>query len=233
MADRILKIALSPVLLAQALRVRKTAASLPEPPGPRAGQIGDGRPLRLAIIGDSSAAGVGATHQTDALSGHLTDLLAAHYTLDWSLHAKTGATTRSTLASWPEGLGTLDIALVVLGVNDVTRQGPLRRLLDRRAQLYSRLQQDHGAKRVLVTGIPPLGDFPLLPSPLRLVLGRQAQRFDAALMRQAQSLGVEYMPFDMSLKPEIMAPDGFHPGPTAYRHFADAVFRQIQHEQTS
>ncbi|MCI2394332.1 SGNH/GDSL hydrolase family protein [Aliiroseovarius sediminis] len=228
MADRILKFALAPVLVAQALRVRKTAASLPEPPGARAGRTGKGPPLRLAILGDSSAAGVGARHQSEALSGRLTELLASHYALDWSLHARTGATTKSVLRKWPGGLQTLDIAIIILGVNDVTRQVPLRRLLAQREQLYARLQRDHGAMRVLATGVPPLADFPLLPAPLRHVLGHQARRYDAALSQQAKELGVEYLPFNLSLDPDMMAADGFHPGPTAYRHFADILFRQIQ-----
>ncbi|SEV98666.1 Lysophospholipase L1 [Aliiroseovarius sediminilitoris] len=228
MSDRVLKLALAPLLIAQALLVRKTAASLPEPAGPRTGQTGDGSSLRLAIIGDSSAAGVGASHQGEALSGRLTDKLAAHYRLTWSLHARTGATTRSTLEEWPDDLGEVDIAIVVLGVNDITRQTPLRRLLKHREQLYARLRQRHHAQRILVTGVPPLDQFPLLPGPLRFVLGQQARRFDTALAQQAETLGIEYLPFNMSLDPATMAADGFHPGPTAYRHFADTLYRQIQ-----
>ncbi|MDE9451191.1 SGNH/GDSL hydrolase family protein [Aliiroseovarius sp. Z3] len=228
MADRLLKLALAPLLIVQALHVRRTAASLPEPPGPRAGQAGDGPPLRVAIIGDSSAAGVGANHQSQALAGQLTKKLATQYRLTWSLHARTGATSRSTLEEWPDNLGDVDIAVLVLGVNDVTRQTPLRRLLKSRARIYARLRDNHHAQRVLVTGVPPLDQFPLLPSPLRLVLGRQAQRIDAALAQQAVGLGVEYLPFTMSLDPEAMAADGFHPGPAAYRQFADTLYRHIQ-----
>ena len=64
-------VALFPLFALQALWVVARAERLPEPPGPRSGVGGDGPDLRLLILGDSSAAGVGAERQEDALSGQL------------------------------------------------------------------------------------------------------------------------------------------------------------------
>ena len=47
------------------------ALRLPEAEGPRAGSAGEGPALRLLILGDSSAAGVGTTHQEEALLGQM------------------------------------------------------------------------------------------------------------------------------------------------------------------
>lgn len=228
MTDRLLRIALAPLLLAQALVVSKTATSLPEAEGPRSGHCGDGPPLRLTIIGDSSAAGVGAQQQSEALSGQLVQRLAPHYNVDWSLYARTGATTRSVLNEWPNELGHIDVAVVVLGVNDITRQVPLRLLLAQRKRLYTRLKQNHGVARILVAGLPPMGQFPLLPNPLRAILGLQAQRYDCALSQQAVSMGIEYLPFTLPLTADVMASDGFHPGSHGYKLYAQAVFQKIQ-----
>ena len=82
MFDTAFRIACAPLLITQALRVRRSAQSLPEPPGPRSGMLGSGPPLRLAIIGDSSAAGVGAASQKEALGGQLSGALAQQVTLD-------------------------------------------------------------------------------------------------------------------------------------------------------
>ncbi len=61
MLDIATRVALGPLLVAQATRLRRTALELPEPRGARAGTIGRGTPvLRLLVAGDSSAAGVGA-----------------------------------------------------------------------------------------------------------------------------------------------------------------------------
>ena len=66
-----LKLALSPLLVAQALRTRARVPQLPEASGARAGTHGRRTTrLRLLIAGDSSAAGVGVATQDDALAGH-------------------------------------------------------------------------------------------------------------------------------------------------------------------
>ena len=64
----------APLLLWQGRRVRRDTPKLPEAEGPRDGIAGadrPGRPLRLLIVGDSSAAGVGASVQDEALAGRL------------------------------------------------------------------------------------------------------------------------------------------------------------------
>ena len=71
------RIALGPLLIAQANRLRRTALDLPEPHGPRSGKVGRGDPvLRLLVAGDSSAAGVGARTQREALALPLAERLA-------------------------------------------------------------------------------------------------------------------------------------------------------------
>ena len=60
----------APLWLAQGVHVAITTERLPEAAGPRQGRIGAGR-LRLLILGDSSAAGVGVATQDLALAGRL------------------------------------------------------------------------------------------------------------------------------------------------------------------
>ncbi|MCK0142694.1 SGNH/GDSL hydrolase family protein [Aliiroseovarius sp. F20344] len=228
--ETIAKLLLSPLLTYQALRVRKTATRLSEPPGHRSGSGGRGQPLKILITGDSSAAGVGATHQSEALSGQLARALGESYQVNWKLIARTGNTTRTTIPLLrSQQFEPVDIALVVLGVNDITSQTPLKRLLRQRAQLYQLLFEDWEAKRVIVAGIPPLKDFPLLPHPLRWFLGVQAKRFDKALAHQALTLGVDYIHFDIPLTPTMMAEDGFHPGPNTYYLMGEKVAQRILH----
>ena len=53
------ELALTPALVAQAMRTRARLLRLPEAAGDRAGRCGEGPRLRLLTAGDSSAAGVG------------------------------------------------------------------------------------------------------------------------------------------------------------------------------
>lgn len=222
MAHPALRLALAPVCLAQGLAVRRRAQVLPEAVGPRSGRGGTGPALRLLIVGDSSAAGVGVVHQDDALSGRLAAELDG-FDLQWRLEARTGATTAGAFAA----LQTMpsqpfDAAVVVLGVNDVIRQVPLKRWLVQQSALWQLLQQRFELRHAYLSGVPPLGRFPLLPHPLRAVLGARAAVFDAALAAQVASRpALRHLPFDaVLLDPAMMASDGFHPGPAIYRHWA-------------
>jgi lysophospholipase L1-like esterase len=222
--DRLLAPLLSPVLIAQALRLRAHALRLPEPPGPRRGETGTGPALRLLILGDSSAAGVGAPHQDKALSGQLVAALAPHRRVTWQLEARTGATSRSLLTALDHmPHRSFDAVLLVLGVNDVTSFAPLRRVLADRTRIAQEVAERFMAPRLIITGIPPLAGFPLLPDPLRWILGRRAARLDAALSQQATEAGHNYLPFTLPLTRALMAEDGFHPAPLAYTQWADTV----------
>ena len=213
----------------QAVAVRRRALILPEPPGERSGSAGSGAPLRLLIIGDSSAAGVGAPLQNAALSGQLVNALGPHFRLTWRLEARTGATTKTTLARFsrlpPE---PFDVAILALGVNDVTRAVTRRQWIGRQQALHRLLQDRFGVRRIYVSGLPPMGLFPLLPQPLRWVLGAQAKRLDGALAEVgSKDNPVCHVPFDFPHQARFFAEDGFHPSPVAYTHWADVLKKLI------
>lgn len=215
-------LALSPLLLAQAMRTRARVPRLPEPPGPRSGSSGQGQPLRLLIAGDSAAAGVGAAHQDQALSGQLVQGLASAFHVHWRLEAQTGATTRSTLARLRQlESGPFDVVVTSLGVNDVTGLVPLRRWLAQQRQLRDLLRQRLGARLIVASGLPPMHGFPALPRPLRDYLGDRATRFDQALaIDLARAPGCAFLSVRFTEDPGQMASDGFHPGPMVYAEWA-------------
>ncbi len=217
--------ALLPVLVPQALWVRMRAARLSEAAGPREGRAGDGPPLRLLILGDSSAAGVGVADQQDALAGHVVRTLAAHHRVDWRLLARCGDTTANALDRLQVlGDARFDMVVTALGVNDVKNGVPLARWTRDSEALLARLTAHHGAARVVMTGVPPLGTFPLLPSPLRRVLGARADRFAATLDGLvARCPEARLLALDLPLDPALMAADGFHPGPEIYRLWGEAA----------
>lgn len=227
--DTLATVALSPILLVQALRVRKIAQRLPEAAGPRHGSIGTGPDLRILIVGDSSAAGVGVGTQGHAFAGQLTAALAPYRTVHWTLIANTGATTPSLLAKLGAmALPQSDISIVILGVNDVTRGRPRAGWLKAHQTLRNLLRSKSDARRLYISEIPPLGAFPLLPNPLRWILGRRAARFGVALSTALKGeKDTRYMPLPDMLDVSDMAEDGFHPGPTIYTVWAKEMARQI------
>ena len=222
-------IALGPLLLLQGRYVRRVTPVLPEPPGPRAGRVGSGPALRLLILGDSAAAGVGAATQDEALAGQLVLALKSRFDLRWKLIARTGATTDDTLQT----LAALtrepfDVVVTSLGVNDVTGGRSPRRWMKDQARLVALLREEFGARRILLSALPPMHLFPALPQPLRAYLGAQALRYNAALREFAQTRAdCTWVPLDVTQDRSHMAHDGFHPGPPVYAAWAGLLARQI------
>ncbi len=215
---------IAPVLLGQALSVRRKVQVLPEADGPRQGRLGDGPALRLLVIGDSSAAGVGSQTQDEALLGQLVRRLSAVHSVDYLLLAETGARTQDALAWLAQIRDPFDLVVTAIGVNDVTKATPLGRFLEGQSALWHRLQHHHGVQQILVSGIPPVGLFPALPQPLRWVVGARASDFGAALAQLAGATeGVEHVGFDADFVADEMASDGFHPGPAVYDKWAEAL----------
>ena len=234
MRHLIATVALAPVLLAQGRRVRRTVPVLPEPSGPREGELGSGPLLRLLLAGDSAAAGVGARTQDEALSGRLVAALAPSVRVRWKLDAFTGATTTDLLVRLRQTPAkTFDVAVTSLGVNDVTGRSSITTWCRQQRELVDLLQGKFGVRHILLSGLPPMHRFPALPQPLRWYVGSRARDFDRALAALAGGLdrcefvGLGYAMMDT----RAMAADGFHPGPAIYQHWADELARRILHRQ--
>ncbi|WP_254437883.1 SGNH/GDSL hydrolase family protein [Ruegeria arenilitoris] len=228
-ADQLLRVPLLPVLAAQGLSVRRNAQMLPEPIGPREGRTGRGPRRRLLIAGDSSAAGVGAGTQAQALSGYLVAKLAKHYTVEWQLEATTGHTTQDTIDRLGRLNGQFDMAITALGVNDVTRGVTRQRFINRQTQLLELLTGRLGVRRLVVTAVPQMHLFPALPQPLAWVLGRQAARLDRGLQQVAANFQqAKHLQLDLPQDPALAAPDGYHPSPKTYAIWAEAAARLLR-----
>jgi lysophospholipase L1-like esterase len=225
------KLLLSPVLVVQALATRRRLPRLPEADGERHGEVGHGPLLRLLILGDSSAAGVGVADQRHAFAGYLTQALArlASVRVHWHLLARSGVTSEQCLQLLASHAPVpADVAVVVLGVNDVVDQVPSQRAVAFREAIANRLRNAHGVAHVVFTPLPPVHRFPGLPQPLRAVAGADARRHDNAVAAWARTRSdVSHVPIDLPLNAGVMAMDGFHPGEVVYRVCGVALAEHI------
>jgi len=237
------KAALAPLLLWQGIGVRRKALRLPEAEGPREGVAGTGRVcLRVLIVGDSAAAGVGAKNQIQALAGRLSEALSQRLggAVSWQLIARTGDSTwDAARAVRTQPLHPADVMVTALGVNDVASQVPLKKWLSHLDKLDRAAVRRAGVKHVVHSGVPPLHTFPLLPNPLRWVLGADARRFNRALsvwVRRWPDRWWLPLPFendqpaDSVITSVLMAEDGFHPGPAVYALWAEQLANMISHD---
>ncbi|CAH0990986.1 hypothetical protein SIN8267_01087 [Sinobacterium norvegicum] len=229
MTYHFLTLLLLPFFLVQGLYVRRVTPQLPEPIGTRAGVTGTGPSIRLLIIGDSAAAGVGVDSQDQALLGQLVASLSASHRVTWKLQAFTGDASTEVLARLEaEGRETFDVVVVSVGVNDVTGRTRNIAWACNLQKLIDTLSNDFNAQQIYLSCLPPMHVFPALPQPLRWWLGQRAHQLNAIMADVADSNNQCTMvnaPFP--IEKHYIADDGFHPGAPAYalwgRHMAELI----------
>ncbi len=230
MNNNAIKYLLGPILLLQGMWVRKVTPVLPEPPGEREGVVGQGPTLRLLILGDSAAAGVGVKHQNQALLGQLLRQLQAHYSVHFKLIARSSVTTRSTFKHLAKIKPTkIDVVVTSLGVNDVTSGVASRTWIKQQQKLRGELKHRFGDPYLIITSIPPMHKFPALPQPLRWYLGRVAKQFNIELNNSIKGEPmVASLEIDTGIGNNVKtASDGFHPGASAYTLWGESVATAI------
>ena len=231
MSDLLLRLAatmsvgvLAPVLVAQGRRVRRTTPRLHEAAGSDMGVLpGCGRTLYLLVLGESTAAGVGAADHREGLAGQVAAGLGAATgrPVRWRVAARNGATAAITHHELlePGSHFEADVAVIALGVNDTLRLHSPRRWTRDLRELIEYLRLRCGPAPVVLAAVPPMGRFPGLPQPLRGVLGLRAAVLDRAAARLAGQMdAVHHVP--LALAPgtveHFFCADRFHPSPQGY-----------------
>lgn len=226
--------AAAPVLVAQALHVRRVTPRLPGAAGPVDGFVaGRGEPFRLAVLGESTADGVGAATHDEALAGQLARALARDgRAVSWQVVGRTGANAGTVRDELAPLVRPADLVLVALGVNDTTELHTATRYRRDLLSLVVTLRRRLGQVDVVLAGVPPMGRFPGLPRPLRDVLAARSAALDTAAAELARLPRVLHAPMRPTLLDDTtFAEDRFHPGPIGYARWAgelaDTYFRHF------
>ena len=212
------------------------------PPGleSQAAGLGQPDPLRMVMLGDSGAAGLGAASPEDTPAARLATGLAAATgrPVDLVCLAIVGAQSSAmpeqvatALASF--GSGPPHVAVLMIGANDVThrvRPQVSVRYLDQAVR--SLVEVGTG---VVVACCPDLGTVQPVPNPLRAI-GRWASRTLAAAQALAtQQAGGRPVELGAILGPEFSADPGeyfsedrFHPSSVGYRRAAEVILPELQ-----
>jgi lysophospholipase L1-like esterase len=185
--------------------------------------------LRLAVLGDSIAYGVGAARAGDALGPRLVAALAAAgIEAECRVYAVPGAVSADLAAQVERVRGwSPDLAVVVVGANDLTRFVPPERAAASLAGAVRRLRQ-LGAQ-VIVAPAPDLGVVPHVPAAFRelvsagsaLLRRAQASESLAAGARVADAEGATSAAF--AADRALFSADRFHPSSAGYAVIAGAL----------
>ena len=251
---------LAPVYFHQGRRIKRNTVRLPEPDGERCGFVSlhpatdgpasDKSTLKLMIVGDSAAAGVGSQTQQEALVGKLIPILMQQLSayssfnmLDWSLQATTGHTSFDILRRLyvlPTPNRPVDVMLLSVGVNDTTSNVAIDKWKQQIEDIIAIAQRKFGVRELIFLSLPPMADMPAIPAPLNNFVGAKALLLDQILQQVcATHSGVNYMatdfarmikehsngsPIDIAV---MFASDGFHPSSLMYGYWAQQVSERM------
>jgi lysophospholipase L1-like esterase len=187
-------------------------------------------PIRIAILGDSSAAGYGADRPRDTPAAQLAIGISA--AARRPVHVTNVAVVGAESRDLPEQLERLggahpDVALIMIGANDVTERTkpaePVRHLAN-----AVRLLRGRGSE-VIVGTCPDLGTIRPLPQPLRWYARRLSRQMAAAQTVAVVGAGGRTVSLGDLLGPlfatrqELFAADRFHPSAAGYAEASKAI----------
>ena len=221
-----------PFVALQALRVRKSALRLQAADGLTTGQTGDGPALRLLAIGDSIIAGAGASTLDKALVGQTARALSTRLdcAVAWQAHGRIGVDSAQLLACLLPTLAATpaDTIIISIGVNDVASLTGIRAWSSNLRALFEALGAHSPDAIVAFAGLPPLREFPLLPEPLRRLIGFRGETLDDVARRLIEAYPqVFHVRVEFETREDSFSADGFHPSETSYREFGEAMAAEL------
>ena len=235
------------VLFEQSKRARRAIGKLPgQPPRADGVYLPDGTgplptadprgpdPLRLAVLGDSSAAGLGVTDPNHLpgvlIARNLAEEAARPVQLD--TYAVSGSTSGHLATQADLAMASIpDLALIMIGANDVTARIPPPQSAQLLATAVTRLRVA-GATDVVGT-CPDLGVVRAIPQPLRAI----ARTWSLAIARHQHTAvhraGGHPVPLADLLAAEFLtrsdffSTDQFHPSAAGYEAAAAVLLPTI------
>jgi lysophospholipase L1-like esterase len=193
-----------------------------------------GQPLlRLVLLGDSTAAGVGVVRTEDTVGAALARRLAAAGNRVRLAGVAIGGSGTGDLGPQVSRalLGRPDVAVILVGANDATRGTPLGAVRHNLGDAVARLRA--AGVRVVVGTCPDLGAVRAFAQPLRMGVAWQGRRVRAASAVATETAGG--IPVDLAAAtgpvfradPGAFSEDRFHPSADGYRLMAEALLGAV------
>ncbi|KJS58824.1 SGNH/GDSL hydrolase family protein [Streptomyces rubellomurinus] len=192
------------------------------------------RPLVLAVLGDSTGAGLGVLRSRETPGALLAAGLAsvAERPVRLVNAARSGGRSADLSGQLEQALRQHpDIAVIMVGANDVTRHSPAQLAVRQLGEAVAALRAN--GCEVVVGTCPDLGTIKPVRPPLRWVARRLSRQLAAAQTiavveagGRTVSLGSLLGP-EFAARPEMFAADRYHPSAQGYATAAMAVLPSV------
>jgi lysophospholipase L1-like esterase len=192
---------------------------------------GDGPALRMVWLGDSTAAGVGASSADGAMPRRVASALGRP--VDLTVLAVSGDRVADVVDDQVEAVAALrpDVVLVSIGANDVVHLTSNDAFRDSYEQVLDAIPE---GTTVVLLGVPDMGAPPRFAQPLRAVAGWRGRHLERIAREVADEAGVLFVDIAGETGPEMRADTGrtfaidkYHPSDAGYALWADAVVEVI------
>jgi lysophospholipase L1-like esterase len=186
--------------------------------------------LRLDLLGDSIAYGVGASRPADRLAARLSAGLADHgFAVTTHVFAVSGARSAglSRQVDLARGDAENRVAVIVIGANDLTHLVPPDQAAADLGRAVHRLRT--AGAEVVVAPAPDLSVVPHVPPSLRPVVRAGSIALREAQVRAVRAAGGRVADQDgattgaFAADPAMFSGDRFHPSSAGYRVIAEAL----------
>ena len=199
---------------------------------PRSFRVGNGRPRRIAFLGDSTAVGVGV----ERLEATLPYLVAsgiggAVETVNLGISgARLAEVVRDELPRLAPG--AWDCVFVSASANDATH-GTSADDFERSYRALIEGLRARGARKIVMTTTPDFRNTPALPFFLNRRFNQRAERLTGRMFEVAGHGRVVYADLnrEATLVVGDFAEDGFHPNASGYRKWAKLFVRAFFREK--
>ncbi len=211
---------LLPVLLYQAFNVRRKN---PTPPAiSEELTLGEGK-KNILILGESTAAGVGASSVEFTLANNLYGFLGTDYRI--TNLGKNGLRVAQTYAHFGDKISGIkdstDGIFIFLGANDCFKLTHPKKFRNQLDHLISTLNSDFSPSWIYLADIPPVHLFPAFPSILQSYLKTQRHFLQQEMKAIcAENNRIIWDQLKLDFNPDFFAVDGVHPSDEGYQRIA-------------
>ncbi len=233
---------LLPIVLYQAIRVKKTVPKIAE--AEKLDSITKNSKHNILLLGESAFAGVGVKSNLQGISGKFAKYLKSYSKkkVSWQLFAKNGYTVNDIndkiLTRLEAGIKLKKVSLIVIGIggNDAFQMNAPLVFTKNIKAMITILQNEFSGIPIVFANMPPVYEFPAFTRLMQFFLGGMVKLYRKELIKISNKFEGVYFYADRihfatwqakapeGTKIEELFSDGVHPSALAYQIWAKELF---------
>lgn len=217
----VLMLPFAPFLYLQGQYVRRKIGRLPDAGGATKGFFENGgERVKLLVLGESTAAGVGASTHETGLAGQFAKFLGEKIgkSVEWQVVGRSGITVGETIYELVPRIPDekYDYIMLALCGNEVLKLRSPRTFRQNMRRLIEILKSKNSDATFFITNAPAVRLSPVLPFPIKFILGHLSALHDANAREFTARMQKVFYFHQPTSVPEDFFADGIHPSEKGY-----------------